>query len=186
MATEMEAVPLIEICKKNELIKGQYSVYQNEEFNLVIMGIGKINATLATVWALSNGAEKFINAGICGCLNDKLGLMQVCYPSVVKDLDLIQWGAKEFFYDNRDKFSIGTAGRPLHGGQERADFQKYSDLIDMESYGIASALQNKAVSFKIIKCISDFCENNGSLEIKKNLPLASIFLRDAVLSTLKE
>ena len=180
MATEMEASELIKESVNALESETPFLIYRNAEFNLLITGIGKINAKLATVWALSQGAEKFINAGICGCLNDQLALFQVCCPSSIKDLDLMQCGAKEIYCDQKENLCIGTVSKPLHGGQERQNFQIYCDLVDMEAYGIASALEMGKNTLKMIKCITDFCQLDGSIEIKKNLPQASLLLQAAV------
>jgi nucleoside phosphorylase len=181
----MEAEALIKRAIKSFDAIRNFTFYEKPEFNLLITGIGKISARLATKYAIEQGAEKFINAGVCGSLNDELKLFQICYPKIIKDLDLIQSGIPEIAINNKDNLKIGMISLPLHGGQEREIFQKHADLIDMESYGVASAIENPKKSLKIIKCISDFCQAGGSAEIKKNLPKASALLRDAIYQSLK-
>lgn len=185
MATEMEAAALMKGSVKSIDAINKQIFYSNSQFNLLITGVGKISARLATNYAISQGAEKFINAGICGSLKNDLPLFKICYPQKIRDLELIQSGSEAILINNKDNLTVGTVGLPLHGGQEREIFQKHADIIDMEVCGIASALENPKKSLKIIKCVSDFCQSGGSAEIKKNLPRASVLIREAVLQVLK-
>ena len=157
MATEMEAAGLIADSIKIKELDCPHTVYTNLKFNLLIMGMGKRNAAQATHWAISQGAIHFINAGVCGSLNDELELFQICYPSIIKDLDLISLSSKEFICNNQEKWAIGSIDQPLHGGQNRVKYQQHVDLVDMESFGVASALSEPRENLKLIKCISDLC-----------------------------
>lgn len=185
MATEMEAAALMKGSVKSIDAINKQIFYANSQYNLLITGVGKISARLATNYAISQGAEKFINAGICGSLRDDLPLFKLCYPQKVKDLELIQSGSESIVINNKDNLTVGTVSLPLHGGQEREIFQKHADIIDMEAFGVASAIENPKKSLKIIKCVSDFCQSGGSDEIKKNLPKATLLIRDAVFHVLK-
>lgn len=186
MATEMEASALIKDCKQAQLNDLPFLVFSYDNFHLLITGMGKSNAKLATNWAVEQGFKKFINAGICGCLNDQLTLFQICYPSIIKNLNSSGTDSNEILGSGVESYRIGTVRKPLHGGQERQLFQKSCDLIDMESYEIALALHNHGISLGLIKCVTDFCHPNGSAEIKKNLPRASLLLRDAIYFSVKE
>lgn len=186
MATEMEAAALIEDLPKTTPPNLAYPLFIGSNLNLLVTGMGKTNALRATEWAIANGASNFINAGICGCVNDQLNLFQICYPSFIINLEGNIDENMALEIKNSENLRIGTVVNPLHGGQNRTKFQNYCDLIDMESYSIAHALQKKKIPLLLIKCISDFCQPNGTNEIKKNLPRTSLLLRDAVNLGIKE
>jgi len=186
IATEMEASPLLKELTKTSNDSAPYPLFEGSNINVLITGMGFINAANATEWAITQGAKKFINAGICGCINDQLLLYQICYPSFIINLDDNIEKNKTIEIKNSENFQIGTVRDPLHGGQNRTLFQNYCDLIDMESFPIAYTLKKHQLPLRLIKCISDFCQTNGQNEIKKNLPRAALLLREAIFLAIKE
>lgn len=182
----MEVAPLLEELTKTPTTGLPYPLFVGANLNVLITGMGISNAIHATEWAIAQGANNFINAGICGCINNQLNLFQICYPSSIINLEgnIEQNIAIEI--KNTESLRIGTVQNPLHGGQNRILFQKYCDLIDMESYAIALTLMKRKLPLRLIKCISDFCQSNGHGEIKKNLPRASLLLRDAIILDINE
>lgn len=185
-ATEMEVAPLLKELTPISNSSLLYPLFIGSNLNVLITGMGNTNAIHATEWAIAQGANNFINAGICGCINDQLNLFQICYPSSIIKLDgnIDQNAVIEI--KNCENFRIGTVQNPLHGGQNRILFQKHSDLIDMESYAIAHTLMKHKLPLRLIKCITDFCQPHGHGEIKKNLPRASLLIRDAIIFSINE
>lgn len=186
LATEIEALAILKELSKSTQPNLPFPLFVGADLNVLITGMGKTNALRATEWAHAHGANNFISAGICGCINDQLNLFQICFPSFIIDLEGNLEENNTIEIKNSDNLRIGTVDNPLHGGQNRTNFRKHCDLIDMESYAIAHTLQKQKIPLRLIKCISDFCLENGTLEIKKNLPRASLLLRDAIILCINE
>lgn len=87
-----EAQPFIEklnLKRDNEIKK--YQVFKNENYTLIITGVGKIPSTIALTYLLSKSDigkdDFFINVGLCGC-NDKtfsIGSTFICNKIIDND-----------------------------------------------------------------------------------------------------
>lgn len=179
MATELEAKAFVEQLKLKYLTdKFKYALH--EKFSLVIMGMGKVNAACAAMWAINHGATKIINAGIAGALNESLALFNVYTPGIVNDLDLLNFSMPQVI-TGKSKVSLGTVGSPLKGDPLRDQLVEHVDLIDMEGYAVAKVSELSGVSCELMKIVSDYCLKNSSDEIIKNLPKLSEILADELI-----
>ena len=75
---------IIALPEESEGIKG-YPVY--------LSGCGKVNATIATMEALSSGVDRIINFGTAGAVSDVSGLVEVS-GYVDRDMDVRPLGFK--------------------------------------------------------------------------------------------
>ncbi|PCJ56468.1 MAG: hypothetical protein COA79_18680 [Planctomycetota bacterium] len=178
-ATELEANSFVEKLNIN-FSSDKYKYGLHEKFSLVIAGMGKVNAACATMWVIDCGAKKIINAGIAGALNESLELFSLYKPGLVKDLDLLNFTIPQL-KTGESSITLGTVGSPLKGGSLKNQLVDQADLIDMEGFAIAKVSEQLGVSCTFIKVVSDYCMNNSSDEIIKNLPKLSEKLADELI-----
>lgn len=158
--------------------------YENSKASIVITGVGKVNAAIKTSKAIQDGAKLIINAGITGSVFKEFRLFDVLMPNKIIDLDrLIGPFANEAIeIPSKDNVTIGTTDIPIHGGPSKLNAEKHCQLVDMESYAISATSKEFQVETKLIKCVSDFCEEGGEKNIKANLAKASMILSQILFS----
>lgn len=179
MATKLEAQVFSERLGL-EYISDQFEHAIHDKFSIVIGGMGKVNAACATLWSINQGANRIINVGIAGALNESLQLFGTYQPSIVKDLDLIDFSMPQLITGD-SLLSLGSVGSPLKGGQLRDQFVGQVDLIDMEGYAVAKVSEQLGASVEFIKIVSDYCLKNSSEEISKNLTKLSKILAEELI-----
>ncbi len=147
-----EAKALIETFELEKKQTRPFLLYGNQNIILIISGMGKINAAIATTYISQNGdIEKFINIGICGT-NDK--------SKKIGDIYLIRSIIDK---STNKKYMINNLGEPLYCYDKiiKDDINlKKNILIDMESFGFYSAAVKftKQENIKIYKIVSDYLD----------------------------
>ena len=69
MATRIEADPFIQGLKLEKMENSFFHVYSNDDVTLIISGIGKTNAAMATTYMISTfSPNRILNPGACGSL----------------------------------------------------------------------------------------------------------------------
>ena len=171
VALDAEAQPIIRYYKLKRVHDiAPFAVYKNEDKQLIVCGIGKHNATVATGYlaGLSNtGSRAWLNVGIAGGNVAGLGDMMLAnsildqeagrcyYPSLCFDLDFPQT-------------KIITLNKPDTNYQEGA-------LYDMEAAGFFAAASRFSTSELVHSCkiISDN-SHQGVNDISKESVLALV------------
>ncbi len=174
-ATELEAQSFLDESQSTPIADG---IYENKISSVVIMGVGKVNASTASAKAICDGAKFIVNAGIAGSLLRSFSLFDVLTPNVFLDLDRISgvFPNPQIEFESKNNLRIGTTDTPIHGGQAKEFAEKHCELVDMESYAIATMTKKFSIDTKFIKCVSDFCEEGGEKNIKANIAKASMIL----------
>lgn len=187
-----EAKPLIEWYNlKRDMSDAVFQVFSNNDINLIITGVGKINSAIGTAHLLStkpvSKEDSIVNIGICGSLTGNLG--EIYIINKVKDHET----GKDFYPDVLLKHpfceaSIETFSYPL---TDRS--QLLEDLCDMEGSGFFQAASKYLDVHRIciIKIVSDRLDtkliDKRFIEklIKEKMPLIDSFLlsfKDTLIS----
>ncbi len=155
-----EAEALIEYFKLKKSENKIFSVYTNDNICLVVSGIGKINAAVATTYILKNHKfDKIFNIGICGTNNkdNKIGFLYLIKTIIDKETD------KKFILQKNGEV-LYCVSKPI----SKLDISK-KVLVDMESAGFYQAAVKFAQkdNINILKIVSDFLDT--SIPSKKSV-----------------
>ncbi len=171
-ATLTEAKPLLRLSEnisENFINKVKIRTFEFNEFkvHIIITGIGikKTKKTLdAVADYINNGI--ILNIGVAGSLNNKL---KIGDWKIIDQLFLsIDFNNKIELMadDNFNAASILTSNSGITDEKiKRKNYKRYSaDLVDMESFHIAEFANQKNLTCKIIKMVSD---NANEMTIQK-------------------
>ena len=128
-----------------------------EYSNIHISGVGKVNATIATMKAIQDGADEIINFGTAGSNNNLIsGLVEVT-GYVDRDMNATVNGFKLGQTPYEKNVLVGTQGIVCGTGDTFATTKPLidCDIVDMESYAIAKTCMLHNIPFKSYKYISD-------------------------------
>jgi adenosylhomocysteine nucleosidase len=138
--------------------------------NIYVSGVGKVNATIAAMKAIHEGADMIINYGSAGSVNDIKGLVEVT-GYVDRDMDATANGFELGQTPYEDGVIIGSRGLVCGSGDTFATTKPKIEcnIVDMESYAIAKVCKTHNVKFKCYKYISDHVDENSSKDWKENV-----------------
>ncbi|MBM9499832.1 phosphorylase [Leptospira sp. 201903071] len=157
-----EAKPLIESLGLKSLKgKSAFPVYQNENYTLVVSGIGKISSAIATSFLLSGFEDAIqesswiLNFGICGSSKEYAAIGESFLIHKVAD-----WGSGKNVYPDLlfksplKEASLVTVDKPVF---ENESSEHKNTLVDMEAFGFFQASKKFFTSDKIriVKTVSD-------------------------------
>lgn len=157
---------------------------------LIVTGVGKVNASLSTSYALCffNPME-IINIGMCGTLKPEIhkpGHIVLVRETFQHDSYIPVRGVQfEYLMDKIDLFLpiIKSVSRELMEFNEVVlatgdsfiddkdlfnELSKISDVVDMEGYAIARVCQVYSLKLRMYKVISDSADKNAATDFKKS------------------
>jgi len=152
---------VIALPKESEGITG-YPIY--------LSGCGKVNATIATMKAIQEGATYIINFGSAGSIKDITGLVEVT-GYVDRDMDARPLNCELGQTPFEDGIIIGKQGIVCGTGDKFATCipEIECDIVDMESYAIAKTCNKEGVKFRSFKYISDTADENSPSDWEENI-----------------
>ncbi len=177
-----EAKPLIAHLRlKKDFSVKEHELFLGEETELIVSGIGKIKAAIATTALLARHKGRtdlcLINIGICGSV-------QHCENGAIYLVNKITDNAtgKSFFPDILLKHALPEASLSTYDTpvSKESGHELSSDLVDMEAAGILIAAQMYLYPHQILclKIVSDRLEgqplSKGLIENLFNANLAAI------------
>jgi adenosylhomocysteine nucleosidase len=197
MATMTEAKPLIMGLALAEIENQPFRVFKDSRIALVISGIGKVNAAMASVWLIENFRPSLIcNIGAAGALGERGQLGDIYHISKVTDPDRpdLETGVPmEYVPDVLEGFpemSLATHDRPLRSFEERNAAAGLADLVDMEGAAVVQAAHRFGLRCFIFKFVSDTPKHTSRGDIIENIgklrDLQLRFFEDRVLPALQK
>lgn len=152
-------------------------------YNVVYSGVGKVNAAIATMNAISNGATQIINFGTAGLVSNKTQLINtlvevdviiqrdmLAQPLSPRGITPYETGelAGALMLNSGSNITLGTGDSFV---TEKDEWFSYSsvDIVDMECYSIAKVCKQKQIPFKSYKWITDFADENASIDWQENI-----------------
>ena len=132
------------------------------EYNTIITGVGKINATLVlTQYLIQNpDTDLVINYGTAGGVDPNMKGMLHVGKFVQSDMDCTEFGFDKYqtpFETNTQEIVVDDKGFTCYTQDKFATVtpEGYCNVVDMESYALAKVCMHFGVDFKCMKFISD-------------------------------
>lgn len=141
-----------------------------ESVDLVLTGIGKTAAAVATATALARrGTDDLLvlNVGTAGALGP--GLSGIFTPGTVLNHDISADLVRALGYDPQERLAVaGGDGTVLATGDTfvadpavRDALAARADLVDMEGYAVVYACQQAGVPVRVVKHVSDVADDTA-------------------------
>ncbi|NLV81062.1 MAG: nucleosidase [Rhodococcus sp.] len=142
-----------------------------ERFEVLVVGIGKVDAAVAVAAALSRypASERplVVNIGTAGALHGHHSGLFV--PSTVINHDFSGEVLRSLGYPARDSLSVddgdgtvlATGDAFVSDAQVRDALATRADLVDMEGYAIAHAAAHLGARCRLVKHVSDNADDSA-------------------------
>ena len=156
---------------------------------LIYSGVGKLNASIATIQAIDKYKPEFIlNLGTVGALNNKISGVVEIREVFQRDFDAEPLSPKgKVPFDNKPEvltssfgeYSCGT-GDTFVRSKEPWLVDNHIDVVDMELFAIAHACYSKGLPWRSLKFITDYVSKDSGDDWKKNLDVSGATLVEAL------
>ena len=173
-ATQMEAEPFIQGLALKEKEKIPFPVYANNHLQLIITGIGKVNAAMGCAYhILKTRTCKVINLGAAGATNEQYSLGE-CYhiaKVIEPDRPHLRTGTPyEHTPDIMQGFqsvTLATQDKIVLDLQARRAIS--APLVDMEGAAVVQVCRHFQITCYLFKFVSDTPVHTQSKHISKNI-----------------
>jgi adenosylhomocysteine nucleosidase len=173
MATELEALPLIEKHNFYPICCTPFPAYQCGRYILVISGMGMSAAASATTWLImQHDPICIVNAGAAGSTTGEMKLGAVCQIQCVCGGDQSSFAPmRDLVYEiptteDLPAARLSTHDNPVVTEEERKAVSRVADLVDMEGAAVAQVCQRFGKPVRLIKFVSD---SDASHSIPQNI-----------------
>jgi len=174
VATPIEAEPFIKGLRlEAEADTKPFRIYKGGGRILIVSGIGKVNAALATATLiLQHRAAPIYNLGAAGALTDELKFGDIRHISAVcehdRKLKVKPQIIKTDVLKNHVMARLATGDVPIFSPQERRALAAFAELVDMEGAAVVRSCKKYNVSAYLFKAVSDTFETTEE-ELMPNL-----------------
>ena len=176
MATLLEAKPFVPGLSLKQTRKTPFPLFQNDNLLLIVSGIGKANAAMATAYCCQKYTPACIcNLGAVGAAGVGHSLGEIFHID-----EIIEYNRPELKSgkprihkpDTIDGFrtaKLATSDRAILDPDERKKISKNADLIDMEGASVVQACRKFRTKCFMFKFVSDTPEHTRSEDIVENI-----------------
>ena len=171
LALKSEAQAFVDAFKLKKSKLSQFTFFSNEQFRLIVSGVGVTNATMATQTLCNHfdidKDDTFYNVGVCGAHSH--------YPIG----SLLRVGTLHY---HNHSYKLSEEGITLTCLDEPCATHNKYEAVDMESYGFYDAvIHNPAIqNYAVFKVVSDHYQPHTlTKDMVKSLLFQNI---DAILS----
>ncbi|MFH2047052.1 MAG: hypothetical protein ABIK92_18135, partial [Pseudomonadota bacterium] len=172
MATTLEAKPFIDGLSLIRESEKPFPVYKNNNYILIISGIGKTNAAIACAYTcLTFPGCRIINLGAAGATGTEHLLGESFHITEAVEFDRPHWKSKTPYVHKPDfleGFSpakIATSDHPVIDLKERKKISLLADLVDMESASVIQTCKKFGILCYLFKFVSDTPEHTNDTDI---------------------
>jgi len=145
-----EARVLIERFNLKRVENKRFRVFCGDDIYLIISGIGSLNSSIATTYLLTKynakEGDEVLNLGMCG------STFECEIGSVFSVRQVLEYESGSIFKLD-GKMKLTTFNSPQNEKKVK------NSLVDMEGYGFTKAAKNFSKNVKILKVVSDFCDD---------------------------
>lgn len=193
MATMLEAAPFIDSGLFVQIEEKPLPVYRHKSFYLVLSGIGKGAAAIASTYLiLKYRTEVMYNIGAAGSATGNFQLGDILHIDSVLDYDRPNLtGSKPRFLkpDVIQGYSVATLSTrdsAVVTAEERERVGKLASLVDMEGAGFVQACRTFKAANYLFKIVTDTPEHPSHYQIIQNIRdtrdlLYNFFLKNFLL-----
>ena len=156
---------------------------------LIYSGVGKLNASIATLEAIDKFNPEFIlNLGTVGSLNENLSGVIEVGKVLQRDFDATPLSPRgqvpfdekpQILSSGKGEYSCGTGDTFVRSKEDWLQENKI-DVVDMELFAIAHACFSRNIPWRSLKFITDYVSVGSGDDWKKNLEHSGQALTRAV------
>jgi len=178
MATMLEAKPFIESIPLEQVEKKPFSLYKKNNTFLILSGIGKANAAMATAYAcqkLNPGC--IFNFGAAGATDFTCRLGEIFHIVKVFEFDRPQFKSGKSrihtpsILNGFRTANLATSDKAVLDPDERKVISKSADLVDMEGASVVQACRIFQTECFLFKFVSDAPNHTCDNDIVENIRL---------------
>jgi adenosylhomocysteine nucleosidase len=176
MATMLEAKPFVLGMSLTQSRKKPFAVFRNNHIFLIISGVGKANAAMATGYSCDKHHPVCIcNLGAAGATNISHPLGEIFHINKIVEYDRHELTTRRPCIHNPDILNgfqtatLSTSDMAVLAPDERKKISMNADLIDMEGASVAQACRKFNTKCFIFKFVSDTPDHARSEDIVENI-----------------
>ena len=176
MATMVEAKPFVLGMSLTQGRKKPFAVFQNDNVLLVISGIGKANAAMATGYLCHTCyPARIFNLGAAGAADFSHPLGKIFHITEIIEHDRHELTTKRPFIHHPDILNgfqtarLSTSDMAVLDPDERKTISRTADLIDMEGASVVQACRKFDTRCFLFKFVSDTPDHAMDQEIVENI-----------------
>lgn len=176
MATILEAKPFIDGLSLIRESEKPFPVYKNNNYILIISGIGKVNAAIACAYScLTFPHCRIINMGAAGATSTNHFLGKTFHITEAIEHDRPHLKSKTSFIHTPEFLEgflcakIATSDHPVIDPEERKKLSLVADLVDMESASVIQTCKKFDTRCYLFKFISDTPKHINDIDIVENI-----------------
>jgi adenosylhomocysteine nucleosidase len=176
MATMIEAKPFVMGMSLKEYGGKPFPVFRNDNIRLVISGIGKANAAMASAYCCREFNPSCIcNLGAAGAVGFSHPLGEIFHitkifehdrPKLRSDKPMVY---KPHVLDGFQNATLSTGDRAITDPEERMEISRFADLVDMEGAAVVQACRIFETKCYLFKFVSDTPEHTNDDDIIKHI-----------------
>jgi len=162
MATMLEAKPFVSGMSLRQTRKIPFRLYQNNDILLIISGIGKANAAMATAYTCLKFKPAWIlNLGAAGATHSGYDLGEIFHIQKIVEPDRPDLKTGKPCVHQPDLLKgfkttiLATSDRAVLDPKERKAISVSADLIDMEGASVVQASRTFRKNCYLFKFVSD-------------------------------
>ena len=176
MATMLEAKPFILGMSLTQIRKKPFAVFQNDNVFLIITGIGKANAAMATGYlCYTCHPARVFNLGAAGAADFLHPLGEIFHINQIIEYDRHELTTKRPYIHHPDILNgfqtarLSTSDMAVLDPYKRKKISMDADLIDMEGASVAQACRRFDTKCFMFKFVSDTPDHAKDREIVENI-----------------
>jgi len=196
MATRPEAAPFLQALELKEIKKGRMVLFEGNGILLVLSGIGKTNAAIATTYCCATfGPRCILNLGAAGAAKTSLRMGDVFHVTEVVEWDRPLFSRKGLRLHHPHvlpgfrEATLATQDRPVITPDCRAEIGPFADLVDMEGAAVVQTAHRFETPCFLFKFVSDTPDHPGDIDIMECIGLHGTafcrFVADSVIPLFK-
>ncbi len=178
MATRLEALPFIEKIPLKQVQSKPFEVFEGDQLDLVISGVGKVKAAMATAYAcMTRSVGTLVNLGAAGAAKPGFKAGEWYRVSKATEHDRISLKTRarpEFTLEipgGEPEIVLATGENPVLSEKERERISEFADLIDMEGAAVIQAAIKFGTSCVMYKFVSDTVDHTDNADIVGNIKI---------------
>jgi adenosylhomocysteine nucleosidase len=176
MATMLEAKPFVLGMSLIQSRKKPFAVFQNGNVFLIISGIGKANAAMATGYLCHTcHPARVFNLGAAGATDFSHPMGEIFHINEIIEYDRHDLRTKRPYLHHPDILNgfqtarLSTSDMAVLDPDERKKISRTADLIDMEGASVAQACRKFDTRCFLFKFVSDTPDHATDQEIVENI-----------------
>jgi adenosylhomocysteine nucleosidase len=176
MATMLEAKPFVLGMSLTRRRKKPFALFENDRVVLIISGIGKANAAMATGYlCYACRPDRVCNLGAAGAADFSHALGEIFHITEIIEYDRHKLTTKRPYIHHPDILNgfqtakLSTSDRAVLDPDERKKISMNADLIDMEGASVVQACRKFDTPCFMFKFVSDTPDHATDQDIVENI-----------------